>query len=107
MRRWRVTTKLSLSAPGFLLAHLRRGTLLCESKQFDAALASFDKVLELDPRLPKRFSYRGVGLQETMQLDAALADYDKAIELNPHFAEAYYNRGVIRQASEPSGRGDG
>lgn len=66
-------------------------------KQFDAALASFDRVLELDPRFAEAYSYRGAVLQDRKQLDAALASYDKAIEVNPYFAEAYYNRGVLRQ----------
>ena len=69
-------------------------------KQSDAALANYDKAIELDPRLAAAHCYRGVQLQEAQRPDAALAGYDKAIELDPRFAEAYYNRGLLHQQAK-------
>jgi hypothetical protein len=67
-----------------------------ELKQFDAAVASYDKAIALKPDYAEAYYNRGNALQELKQFDAAVASYDKAIALKPDYAEAYYNRGHLR-----------
>ena len=64
-----------------------------ELKQFDAAVASYEKVIAIKPDYAEAYRSRGVALQYLMQLDAAVASYNQAIALKPDFVEAYLNRG--------------
>jgi predicted O-linked N-acetylglucosamine transferase (SPINDLY family) len=77
--------------------HSNQGLALQELKQFDAAIASYDKAIFLKPNFAEAFYNRGIALQELKQLDAAVASYDKAIELKSDYAKANYNRGLALQ----------
>jgi predicted O-linked N-acetylglucosamine transferase (SPINDLY family) len=68
-----------------------------ELKQFDAAVASYDRAIALKPDMVEAYSNRGNALKALKQFDAAVASYDKAIALKPDMAESYYNRGVVMQ----------
>jgi protein O-GlcNAc transferase len=73
------------------------GNALQDLKQFDAAVASYDKAIALKPDMAETYSNRGNALQALKQFDAAVASYDKAIELKPDYANAYSNRGNALQ----------
>ena len=66
-------------------------------KQFDAAIACYDKAIALKPNYAEAYSNRGNALKELKQFETALASYDMAISLKPDFAEAYSNRGNALQ----------
>jgi hypothetical protein len=72
--------------------HINYGNVLKELRQFDIALASYDKAIELEANHAGIYHNRGLMLQELKQFDMALASYDKAIELKPGYAEAHYNK---------------
>jgi tetratricopeptide (TPR) repeat protein len=60
----------------------------------EAAILSFDKLIELVPTDAEAFFLRGTAKSNIMDSDGAIADFDKAIELRPNYMEAYANRGV-------------
>ena len=66
-----------------------------ETKQFEDAVASFDRALALKPSLVDAHINRAAALTELKRLDEALANCDAAVGLNPGAVEAYVNRGVI------------
>jgi tetratricopeptide (TPR) repeat protein len=74
--------------------HLFKGADYWRKGQYDQAIASHTKAIELDPRYVEAYYNRGIAYRSKGQYDQAIADYTKIIELNPRIAEAYYNRGV-------------
>ena len=76
-------------------AHYNRGILHHEVNRSDAALADYDKAIELVPHFAEAHSNRGALLHARKQSDAALASYDKAIELDPNFADALLSRAAV------------
>jgi tetratricopeptide (TPR) repeat protein len=72
-----------------------RGYCLDRLGRYDDALASFDKMIELNPNDAWAWEFRGGTLDSLGRLDEALASYDKAIELDPNFQWAWYDRGKV------------
>ncbi len=64
-----------------------------EAGDFEGAIASYDKALEITPDLNEVWFNRGNALSKLGRLEEAIASYDKAIEINPNFHEAWHNRG--------------
>jgi tetratricopeptide (TPR) repeat protein len=64
----------------------------------DAALATYDHIIETAPDTPALYNDRGVLHDQMGQSDKALADFDKAISLEPNYALAHSNRGYILAA---------
>ena len=62
-------------------------------KQFESAVAAYDKAVALNPSYVDAWSNRGAALRALGQFESAVASYDKAIALNPSYIEAWYNRG--------------
>ena len=77
--------------------YANRGIALQALKQFDAAVASYDKAISLKPDHAQAYFNRGDALQVLKKFDAAVASYDKVIDLNPDSVEAYANRGNALQ----------
>ena len=73
-------------------AYHKRGGAYVNLRQFEAALADCNKVVELNPGAAT-YANRGSVYSSLAQFDAALADFNKAIELNPKHPAVYYNRG--------------
>lgn len=76
-------------------AYSNRGIALNELGQLEAAVASYDKAIALQPDYAVAHANRGKVLRELGQLEAAVAGYDRAVALQPDFAEAHYNRGNV------------
>ncbi|HAO21509.1 MAG TPA: hypothetical protein DCQ37_14195 [Desulfobacteraceae bacterium] len=62
-------------------------------KDYDKAIADYNKAIELNPNLDSAYNNRGFIYDENGDYDKAIADYNKAIELNPNLDAAYNNRG--------------
>ncbi|MEH2390101.1 MAG: tetratricopeptide repeat protein, partial [Nostoc sp.] len=69
------------------------GNALREQKKLDAAVAAYEKAIQLNPNYATAYSNLGIALREQKKLDAAVAAYEKAIQLNPNYATAYNNLG--------------
>ena len=65
-----------------------------QARQFDQAIADYNKALELNPRLAKAYNNRANYYAATGDLVAAIADYDQALDFNPSYARAWLNRGI-------------
>jgi tetratricopeptide (TPR) repeat protein len=74
--------------------------VLNELKQFDEALASFDRALALRPNDADALNSRGNTLHELERFDEALASFDSALLVKPGDAEVLYNRGVTLRRLE-------
>ena len=70
-----------------------RGTL--RRAALAEALADFDKVVQLSPRMAPAWFDKGNLHLELGDYTSAIAAYSKAIELAPGMGQAYYNRGYI------------
>jgi tetratricopeptide (TPR) repeat protein len=60
---------------------------------FEGAIASLDKALEIKADYHVAWYSRGVTLSNLGRVEDAIASYDKALELKPDYHEAWYNRG--------------
>jgi tetratricopeptide (TPR) repeat protein len=71
-----------------------RGLTYHNLRQYEAALAEYNRALDLDPTLARAYNNRGATHRALRRYKAALADYSQAIELDPTEAQAYSNRGA-------------
>ena len=92
--------------PEFGEAYGRRAFLEQVTNEFDAAIADYEKALQLKVAIPEikknlaqLYVYRGGVDEQSNQPDAALADYNKGIELEPDLAVAYAHRGYLEQCT--------
>jgi tetratricopeptide (TPR) repeat protein len=77
------------------------GVRLYDQENYDEAIASFEKALEINPNHNKSKEYLAYawvkkGLKSYTQKNyaEAITYYDKAIDINPNYADAWYNKGV-------------
>jgi predicted O-linked N-acetylglucosamine transferase (SPINDLY family) len=77
--------------------HSNRGNVLLERRQWDAALASYDRALALRADYVEAHFNRGLVLQELRNWNAALSSYDRALSIQKDFAPAYLTRGQVLQ----------
>jgi protein O-mannosyl-transferase len=87
------THTLSCTA-GNYIAHDSLGAALAERGQIDAAVAHFQKALEIKPNYAIAHNNLGRIMVERGQIDAAIGHFQKALEINPGYAEAHFNIGV-------------
>jgi protein O-GlcNAc transferase len=88
--------------PDQALAYYKRGNLLKDREQFEAALADYDRAITLNPRYAYALCNRGVVLSRLNRLEAALDSYDRAIAISPDDALVLFNRAdVLRQLKQP------
>ena len=74
-----------------------RGKDKYNHKNYQEAIASFDKALDLNRQYVDAYNIRGCAFSELGDYRRAIADYTKAIEINPQYSDAYKNRGNARR----------
>jgi tetratricopeptide (TPR) repeat protein len=75
--------------------HYGEGINFFKQKNFDSAIASFDKCTSLQANAFPCFLFRANANTIKGNLDAALSDYNRAIQINPNLPNAYAARGVL------------
>ena len=68
--------------------------------QYDAALADFDRAIELDPDDASAIVYRGIFYRDMGRFEKTLADFDAALEMDVDQGWVYANRGVAYRLME-------
>jgi tetratricopeptide (TPR) repeat protein len=86
-------------APDFLLAILDLGKLHKEQDRFAEALASFDRVIALEPNRVKAHYLRAGTLARASFTPEAIAAYRHCLELRPSHAGAHLGLGHVLNAS--------
>lgn len=71
------------------------GNAYYEARQWDQAIAAYQKAIELDPNYQAAYANLGVTYYQQQQFDLAASQYEKALELNPKDGEVAYNLGVL------------
>jgi tetratricopeptide (TPR) repeat protein len=71
-----------------------RGDAYTNLKEYQRAIADFDRALELNPSYTRAYNNRGNVYLDLKEYQRAIADYERAIELDPKPAYAYRNRGL-------------
>lgn len=80
-----------------LLNNSIRGVIYYWLNDFNAAIADYNKAINLDGSDFKTFYNRGLAYVKMSNYRAADQDFSKAIELNPNDEDSWYNRGLCRQ----------
>ncbi len=81
-----------------------RGLIHYKKQNYGAALADYDRAVELRFRDAKLFNNRAIVRGISKDYRGALADLDRALELSPQFVEALSNRGNAKAAlGDPEG----
>jgi tetratricopeptide (TPR) repeat protein len=69
------------------------GACNAELMQFDDAIDSYKKALEIKPGYSEAYYNMGIAFKNKGDLDASINSYKKALEIKPDYAEAYNNIG--------------
>ncbi|MBK8609204.1 MAG: tetratricopeptide repeat protein [Chitinophagaceae bacterium] len=75
---------------------IEMGNSKYSNKDYEGALADYDKAVELDANNIFAYYNRGNVKNRLKNYDGAIADYSKAIEINPEYFKAYLSRGNAR-----------
>jgi tetratricopeptide (TPR) repeat protein len=71
-----------------------RGNKQRLEKDYKAAIESYTRAIELDPKYAVAYNNRGNTYRDQKDYTKAIADYTKAIELDPKYTFPYHNRGL-------------
>ena len=71
------------------------GLQQADDRDFDSAIASWDKALELNPKAPEIWHNRGSALANLKKYEEAIASFDRAVELKPDDSQAWSDRGTV------------
>jgi tetratricopeptide (TPR) repeat protein len=83
------------SGKGLAAAYGARGYWYTKQDKLDAAIADFDRAIEVDPKNVELYDYRADAWDAKGEPDKALASYETSIRVDPTYAPAHLGRGVI------------
>ncbi|MGA9381376.1 MAG: tetratricopeptide repeat protein, partial [Phormidium sp.] len=75
-------------------AWIEQGYQQYERGDLQGAVASFDKVLAIQPGFHEVWVVRGMLLEKLGRFEEAITSFDKALAIQPDYHEAWFNRGV-------------
>jgi tetratricopeptide (TPR) repeat protein len=81
-------------------ALLNQGIQQGNARDFDAATATFNRVIALDKNNKYAWFNLGVIAQTESHTDQAIKDYDAALAADPNFTSAMYNKAILLESSD-------
>lgn len=85
--------------PRSVEAHYNLAMHLQERGDLDAALATYDEILELDPdNATAPFNQGYIHLEYRQDYAAAVSAFSAALERLPYYQQAFYNRGLAQES---------
>jgi len=98
---WRTTIARN---PNAFLAYNNLGLILSDKGQVGAAIADFQKALEINPDFIEAHNNLGNALLKAGQINEALEHFNKAVAITPNSAVSHYNFGnTLLQAGQLDG----
>jgi tetratricopeptide (TPR) repeat protein len=79
--------------PKYAPAHISRGNVWTDQKEYDKAIADYNEGVRLDPKQAAFYVNRVFAWSGKKEYDQAIADCNQAIKLDPKFILAYNSRG--------------
>ncbi|MTJ15857.1 tetratricopeptide repeat protein [Dolichospermum sp. UHCC 0299] len=70
------------------------GNLQGVRKDYEEAISSYDKAVEIKPDYYEAWYNRGISLGNLGRYEEAISSYDKAVEFKPDYHQAWNNRGI-------------
>ncbi|WP_249267949.1 tetratricopeptide repeat protein [Microcystis aeruginosa FBCC-A68] len=71
----------------------KKGLIHAMGKEYEQAIASWDRALEIKPDDPDAWFIRGFALYNLGRFEQAIASYDQALEIKPDDPDAWFIRG--------------
>ncbi|MBD2533325.1 tetratricopeptide repeat protein [Nostoc flagelliforme FACHB-838] len=71
------------------------GNLLSATKEYEAAIASYEQALKLKPDYHQAWYNRGIALDDLGRFEEAIASYNQALKFKPDYHEVLNNRGNV------------
>jgi tetratricopeptide (TPR) repeat protein len=78
--------------------YLERAQAFADQRDYERAIAEYDRALALDPACSDAYIKRGDANMSLWNYDLAIADYSRVIELDGRHKDAYLKRGNAYQA---------
>jgi tetratricopeptide (TPR) repeat protein len=82
-------------APYSARAHDNLGLAYINRREYERAIAEFNRTIELQPRYYLAYYNAGVVYQIQNNLDFARSSYEACLRINPQYFRAYYNLGIL------------
>ena len=80
--------------PQDVVAHALLSSVYTKERNYQAAISSFNKVIELDETRDSAYYGLGIAYLTTKRYQEAISSLEKAVELNRDNKEAYYHIGI-------------
>ena len=87
--------QLMITYPEQAFLYNLQGACFYAQEQYDIAITSYQKAIELNPEFAEAHNNLGNILKTRGHLKDALKSYQAALSINPDFTEGYYNLGVV------------
>jgi tetratricopeptide (TPR) repeat protein len=71
------------------------GDTLHKKRDYDGAIAAYNKAIDIDPDNVNYLNARGITYTNKGDDEHALADFESCLKMRPNFSSAFNNRGVI------------
>jgi protein O-GlcNAc transferase len=97
-----VGQRLAHQHPDEPLVHNVLGAAKKSLLDYDAAVASFTKAIQLQPDYAEAYNNLGTVLHDIGRNEDAIASYSKAVQFQPNFSEAHNNLGNVLKDSHRS-----
>lgn len=88
----RLLTEVLAHDPRHGLAMSARGAAFFKMNNLNAALADFNRTIELSPGHARAYHLRGLVREKLADDRGALSDFNSALALDPEYGAAYYSR---------------